>query len=594
MIAWATPGTGWDTWFSITADSGQSSGTTVDSNGGFTISTSATGVLSSAVFDSTGGSTISTENTSAQGVATGGGPQSRFVSTSTTETEEVEFVSTSFALTDSTQHTISTFVPFGSNSTTTVTTTALTQITASLPVAYVETTTRTNTVVTQLTETENNNGPDLTVYQAVGNEVLWVHPLTPVAAYFEPYAASDAGYTATKVTISPRAVTVPLEGRTAAIELTNAGTSNPPLSFESTTLQTTTVASASGNSMPMPTFTRTFRYQTTTTDNTYQFSIEPATIVAGGGIAGSTTKIFTGTILTSISKSYQFGTYAAAYSSTTSFSIFTTGNWAVENSFTYLGVVGPSSALTNTTFTGFSDVNGAAYAPVMLPGGFGLNAGLPIFGEAASLYGGSRAVFAGSQSGAYFTAPDPVFFQIAAHKSQRPIFDSVNPQSVTLLPTLVEGMAGSGANTTQYSVSWSGPSYTATSKNSATDNTNTTYSGIVGVAADAVAASTTRTRGAFAVFAVIGGHLPDGITGVADAQNNLVKIGTGTNTTTSIIGGQTTWSGSAPLTFMEPISSVGINTSPPFLQSPANETVWAVSKYKDDLFPPLTNSQGQF
>jgi hypothetical protein len=587
MIAWAIPGTGWATWFSITAASGRTSGTTINSNGGGTTSTSATEVLSSTVFDSTGGSTILTENTTYQGGGTGGGPQSRFVVTSTTETEGVEFVSTSLAVTDSTQHTISTLVPLGSNSTTTVTFSAVAQITASLPVAYVETTTRTNTVFTQLTETENNNGPDLTVYQAVGNEVLWVHPLTPVAAYFVPYAASDAGYTTTEVTIFPRTETVSLEGRTTAIELTNAGTSNPPLSFQSTRLQTTTVTSASGNSMPMPTFTRTFRYQTTTTAGTYQFSIEPATIVAGGGIAGSTTKIFTGTILTSISKSYQFGTYAAAYPSTTSFSIFTTGPWAVENSFTYEGVVGPSSALTNTTFTDFSAVDGAAYAPVMLQGGFGLTAGLPIFGEAVSLHGGSRAAFAGSQSGAYFTAADPVFFQIAAHKSQRPIFDSVNPQSVTLLPTLVEGMAGSGANTTQYSVSWSGPSYTATSKNSVTDNTNTTYSGVAGVAGDAVAASTSRF--AIAAFPVmrIGGYLPDGITGVAGGQENLVKIGTGTDTTTSMIGGQTTWSGSAPPTFIEPISSVVINPFPSFGAS-ANETVWAVSKYKDDPFPPYS------
>jgi hypothetical protein len=340
----------------------------------------------------------------------------------------------------------------------------------------------------------------------------------------------------------------------------------------------------------MPTFTRTFRYQTTTTASTYQFSIESSTLAAAGFVAGSTTKIFTNTILTSISKSYQFGTYSASYPSTTSFSVFTTGPWAVENSFTYVGVAGPSGALTNTTFTDFSAVDGAAYAPVMLQGGFGLNAGLPIFGESVSLHGGSRAVFAGSQSGAYFTAPDPVFFQIAAHKSQRPEFGSVNPQSVTIFPALVTGMAGSGANTTQYSVSWSGPSYTATSKNGATDNTNTTYSGVAGVVGDAVAASTIKN--AFVEFPVvrIGGHLPDGITGVADAGKNLVKIGTGTDTTTSMIGGQTTWSGSAPLTFIEPISSVVLNASPSFGQY-AQQTVWAVSAYKEDPYPPYSQPE---
>jgi hypothetical protein len=545
MISWRTPGTGWIEWASQTAAIVDTSTTYAHSNG---VTTS------------------STQNPSTGGSSTFGGAVPRNITTSTTQSEEVVFVSTSLGETVTTQHTA---YSYGST---------IEQITTSLPVSYAETTTRTNTVTTALTQTENNNGPDFTVYQAVGNEVLWIHPLTPVTAYFEPYAASDGAVTATRATIYPRTETISVEPVSSPQQLTNPQVTNASLSFAATTLQTSTVTTASGSSIPMDTFTTTSRVQTTTGGGSYQFSVASNIVTPGGFVAGTTTTMVTATMLTSISKSYQFGTYAAGYESTTSYTQYSIGAWGTANSFTYFTNTG-----SVTVATGFSGVSGVAYKPIALQGGFALNAGMPAISDIVSLYGGSRAVFAGTQSGAFLSAQSTVFFETAALNSQ-PIGETRAPQSAAILPTSVTGIKGSANETTQYSVSWSGPSFSATSKNS---STKSTYSGIASAVSPAAPASVTQFGYAYFPMMRIGGHLPDGITGVADAARNLVKIGIGTNTTTSTIGGQTTWSGSAAFTYIEPISSVNVNTYPSFEKN-ADAAVWAVSKYKQDPYPPYS------
>jgi len=566
MITWAIPGNGWIEWGSTVASTPDGSTTLFVSNGS----------LDSAIADSNG----QTANGQLLYV-------SRHASTSTTETQEVTFLSTSLEEGSATQDSVSTFAGLGSNSTITFTEQITTQTTAMLPVGYIETTAQIDTLVTELTETENPNGFDFTVLQAVGNEVLWVHPLTPVSQTFEPYPASENGYTTTRATVYPRTETLSVQGKTTAITLTNPEITNEPVSFSDTANSTITVTSASGNLMPMPTLTRTFRVQTTTAGGSYQFSINSAEIVAGGGLAGTTTVLRVFDITTTASRSYQFGTYQAAYESTSSFTQYSNGVWGVENSFTYATTTGPTSAASNTTITDFSAISGAvAGAPLLLQGGFNRNVGPPVMSLDASYYGASRVAFAGTESGGYYSANSTVFFQSAGINSESSFLQNA-PQSSTIFPTTVTGILGSSPNTTRYTVGWTRQSFNATSANS---NTSSTYSGAALAVGSAVPASITKT--VFEVFPLLraGGHLPEGVTGVAYAQKNLVKVGVGTATVTSIINGQTTWSGNAPLTFMEPISSVVLNTSPSF-ESYAQQTVWATSKFKQDPYPPYAQPE---
>ena len=566
MITWAIPGNGWIEWGSTVASTPDGSTTRFVSNGS----------SDSTAADSNG----QTANGQLLYVP-------RYASTSSTETQEVAFFSTSLEEVSVTQDSVSTFAGFGSNSTTTFTEKITTQTTAMLPVGYVETTTKTNTLVTELTETENPNGFDLTVFQAVGNEVLWVHPLTPVSETFQPYPASENAYTTTRATVYPRSETISVEGKTTAITLTNPEITNEPVSFSNTANSTITVTSASGSSMPMPTFSRTFRVQTTAGGGSYQFSVDSAEMVAANILAATTTVLRVVDITTTASRSYQFGTYQAAYESTSSFTQYSTGGWGLENSFTYPTTIGPTSAITSVTVTSFSAIDGAfASPPLLLQGGFGLNAGPPIISLDASYYGASRVAFAGTETGGYYSADSTVFFQSAGIYSESGFFSNT-PQSSTIFPTTVTGILGNSLNTTRYTVGWTGQSYSATSANS---STGATYSGLALAAGSAVPASTTKEI--YGVFPVlrIGGHLPTGVTGVAYAQKNLVKVGIGTATVTSIINGQTTWTGNAPLTFIEPISSVVLNTSPSFEQY-AQQTVWAVSAYKEDPYPPYSQPE---
>jgi hypothetical protein len=523
MISWRIPGSGWTTW------STASISTIIDaSTQGWTRATTQSNNIQT-IYETRQG--LTSQQTIAALFS------SRIASTSTTQADTVSYVATTTANRSTSQPTV--------NTTGTRTFFATTSVLTTLPVSTLITTVRTNTVTTQ-SGTELPNGIDATVYQAVGNEVLWVLPLATTAQAVAATAISDIADTTTRTTAYERTESVS-RGVGPSFGITNAAKTNAVLSYHVFGASTITVTSASGNTLPNVSFTRTLRVTTTTGTFSYQFS-SPSNAHTVFGLSSIPV---TSNISTTQSWSYLHGTYSQLVKSTSS--------W-----FEFVGNLASDSLTRNVELTGFFynvtvTAGGVAARLPYVRGGS--ERGQPPV--AVSVYGNAAAV-EGSDSGIGYSAPLQLLYNTV----------SVNRfGSTTILPQSKSGMLGSGSSTTRQTVSWSNGNFTATTSNS---DTSSTVSGSVEVFGESLPTS-------YASFAVLGGSRSGGVPpgGVTYAIGTTASVLAKVNGQTEVMFGQTTWTSAAEIAALEAVSSATI-TGP----VDRDVSVWAVSAYSRRPYPP--------
>lgn len=533
MIEWVIPGTGWNTWSSYSATWTLAAIPTPTDTATFSRSERwSNGTYGSTEAGPNGSSTTSS------GVAT------RYIQTSTTETYEAGYAATE--LTEIEVTVPSTTLSDG----TTVTTEYVSS--ASFPQSVAATFERTTTVTTELTATEFLNGADQTIFQAVGNEALWVLPISSVSSFAQESIATDYATTATRTTVAELLVTTSV-GEGAQQTFTNPAITSNAVSFQNTTRSASQVTSTSGFSgtLPQQTQTRTVHVQTTTNQQSDRFSVPSETFTAFGTI----TRLRSSTIPATYQASYQFGTYSGLIASTTSW-IDCAGYSAIRASS---GIVATGP---NFVITAAFDWDGQI--PVPYAAQRVENA--TEFQQLSAF--GNLAFVIGAHSGIGIQANHAVPF-LTARANERVAGNY--PRSSAIFPTT----ASNASNGTTSSVSWSSQSYTLTTQNSSTSES------VTGEASVLQSVIPAFTEFGLPNAAYTGGCPPLGVTMAFDAGRQLARVGS----QTSMISGQTTWSNCQPIATVEPLSSIVLDTV--FVDG-RNALVWAETKYYGDsgLFSP--------